>query len=69
MALLKFRGMLVVGEVRLSDSGACPDCRAPWQPVPWHGWLECGQCGFGILKSDLDRMVHAREEASDAERK
>ncbi len=60
-ALCKFRGMLVIAEVRPSRPGSpyrrgCPECHRKEFWREHGGWMEC-ECGFAILTTDYDRVM------------
>lgn len=54
-ALCKIDGMLAICEFTLAPGqDGCPRCHAPVSE--YHGWLECHECDFAVLKSGLERI-------------
>jgi len=56
-ALCKINGMLVIAEFVLNKGkSGCPNCRKDNFDTRY-GWIECGECGFGILESDYKKFA------------
>ncbi len=54
-ALCKLHGQLVIAEISRDERAkGCPVCRTD-NSHEYQGWIECMECGFSILLSDMEK--------------